>query len=87
MGGIDTNGSNEELSYQVDIYLTWTQSLGAQLGSTYPPGLGLNAPKCATHQDHHELVCGTHFFSERFRELPKSRNFSFSKVLEPRKQN
>ena len=45
-----------------------TQSLGAQLGSTYPPGLGLNAPECAPHQDHHELVGGTHVFSERFRE-------------------
>ena len=64
--------STQESSCKVAIYLTWTQSLGAQLGSTYPPGLGLNAPKCATHQDHHELVGGTHIFSERFRELPKS---------------
>ena len=70
--------SNEEPSCKVAGDPSQTQSLGAQLGSTYPPGSGLNAPECATHQDHHKLVCGTYISSERFRELPKSAGKSAS---------
>ena len=66
MGGIAAGLWTQEPSCKVAADPSQTQSLGAQLGSTYPPGLGLNAPKCATHQDHHELVNGTHIMSEDF---------------------
>ena len=58
-----TSGSNEEPGCKVAGDPLQTKSLGAQLGSIYPPGSCLNAPKCVPHQGHHEIVGGTEIIS------------------------